>query len=192
MYNINWIVLRKKQIKELSNLVTLFSRDFWKISAFIKESKTKNGVDVWNIYNFAIKTDKNINKIESFKPKKILKYENLDYNNIESLLDLTNVMFKILPENMVFESIFDDYFDIFENFSRNNLSEKSSILLKLKILKKIWVSQEPIDVSIDCKKIYSIIDKYSTEKILQIKWLQDITFDEIKKYTKITFENYLF
>lgn len=193
MYNINWIILKKTQIKHPKSLLHIFTKEFGKITGWLTESKTKNPIDIGNIYNFWIKVSGNINKIDSYKWKKIFNLTGLSFKQINSILELISILAKVLPEWMIFESIFDDYYDNFEQFENTNLNEKITSLTTLRLLKKLWITKNPDENhSVNFKKIYSIINSYQFQKILEIKWITSENIEEIRKYNQETLQRYLY
>ena len=89
MYNIDAIVLRKRYIKDSKSIFSLLTKDYWKIRAWVQESKTKYPIDIWNIWNFSIKTKNSTNQIESYKIKTALKYDSLNYSELKNILQTT-------------------------------------------------------------------------------------------------------
>lgn len=173
-------------------MVSIFTKDFGKIKAWLTESKTKSPIDIGNIYNFSIKTNNNINKIDNYKSKKIFNLAWLDFYRINLILELIAAFDKVLPEWMVFDSIFDDYYNNFEHINNPQQNTKIINLLMLKLFKKIWIAKTPANqYSINFQKIYSVILSFQIGKILEIKWINDNEINEIKKYNTDTLQSYL-
>jgi recombinational DNA repair protein (RecF pathway) len=90
VFTLDAIVLKKNSIKENKNIFYLFSKDFGKISVWLKESKLKYPIDLGCIINCVIKTKDNVNSVDSYKLKKVVDYSNLNFESIENILDLLN------------------------------------------------------------------------------------------------------
>lgn len=193
MFSFDWIVLQKKQIKDNKSIISIFSKEYWKISAWITESKKKTSVDLWNVYNFSSKTENTINKIDWIKTKIIIKTENLGYSEINNILQILAFLEKIIPNWVVTESIYNDYVEITKSITDKLLNDKVCTFFVLRLIKKLWIAKTPtkwIDKD-NLVKMFSIIEKYNIETLMKISWITNEDIDEINKYNTNTLINYI-
>jgi recombinational DNA repair protein (RecF pathway) len=194
MFSFNGLVLKKIQVKDSKCIVSVFSREYWKISVWLKESRWKSIVDIWNIYNFSLKTESWINKAEWVKAKIIINTERLDYDWIANILKICATLEKILPNWVQFEKIFDDYFGISPLFEDIEFNNKVISFFTLRLLKKLWVAKNPEndqEFSINFKKIFSIIDTYWIDRIIKIEWITEDLIQEIQIFNEYTLIHYI-
>lgn len=193
MFSFDWVVLKKIKVKDNKHFISVFSKEFWKISAWHTESKSKISIDIWNIYNFSSKTDNWINKIDSFKTKNIINTEKLSYQEINNILQINFYLEKVLPNWMILENIFDDYMDSSKYFEINEQNRKSCIFFTLKLLKSLWIAKTPeiTNSSKNFIKIFSVIDIYKIPTLMKIEWLENSNFDEIEKFNINTLTYYI-
>ena len=193
MFSFDAIVIKKVQVKDSKNVISLISKEYWKITAWNKESKTKINLDTWNIYNFSIKTENKINKIENFKAKKIIQTSWLWYKEINNILIINSLLEKIIPLNLIIESIFDDYLKASEYLENKESNHKIYIFFTLRLLKKIWICKTPSksNFSSNFIKLFSIIEIYNIELLMKIEWISSINLEEIEKYNSDTISWYI-
>lgn len=193
MFSFDWVVLKKIKVKDNKHYISVFSKEYWKISAWHTESKSKISIDIWNIYNFSSKTDNWINKIDSFKTKNIINTASLGYREINNILQINFYLEKVLPNWMVLENIFDNYVDCSKYFELNEENKKSSVFFTLKLLKTLWIAKTPeiSDSSKNFIKIFGVIDIYKISVLMKIEWLDNSIFEEIEKFNTNTLTYYI-
>lgn len=193
MFVFDWIILKKTSIRKDMQLLSVFAKDYWKIWVWSKNTKTSMALDIWNVYNFCVKNDNWINKIDSVKTKKIISLENLNYKMVSWILNVCNLFEKNLPYWQDYNSLFDDYLKcvfLFEGFDSNRIAIS---FLSLKIIKKLWISRDPAYIwHINLSRIYNVIDIYWIDSILKINWLKDDDYNAIDSYVENTIINYLY
>jgi DUF438 domain-containing protein len=193
MFITDWILLKKLFIKDNKNLYHIFSKDYGRINSWCKEQKNWHHADIWCIVNCAIDTNQNINKIRSYKVKKVLDYTNLNYKSIENILHLINLILKITPEWVSNSNILKDYDSSLEYFEDNTKNEKCTELFKLKLVKYswFWSNLNNFDATKNLKRLYSVIDKYDIKTVYTIKWVEPDLIDELRRYNNESIRNYL-
>ncbi len=191
MFKIDAIVLKKNYIKENNIIITLFSKDFGKINVWFKESKLKSPIDIWNIINCLVKTKNNINICDSYKIKICIDYSNLNFKSIQNILDLLNYIYQLIPENLPLEDIFNDYKYCTSFLEKNDLNTKIIELLKLKLIKKTWISLDHNKKSDNLKRLNNVISKFNFDKILNIQGINLDLIQEIYNYNKESFRQFI-
>lgn len=194
MFSFDWIVLNKKLIKDNKSLISIFSREYWRISAWLTDSKKKTSVDLWNIYNFSSKTESAINKIESIKTKYIIKTETLWYEEINNILIILAYLDKVLPSWIVTESLFDEYHSLVKNYIEDiEKNKKACSFFLLKSIKKLWIAKPP-EKSINWDvfvKVFSLIEKNNLDFLMRINWIKNEDINEINNYNTNILNNYI-
>ena len=190
MFIVDWIILKKVYIKENKSIIHLYSKEFWKISAWIKESKLKYPVDLWNIINVWINIKWNINNIDSYKIKKTLNYNNLSFESIQNILELITYLYRLIPEWVPSESLFDEYIEIMELLEKNETNKRWSEFYKLKLIIKSWIWLY-WEKSENFKKIIEFSKNNKITKMMQIKWISENLLNEITKYNFDSYSLYL-
>lgn len=193
MFSFDWIVLKKKQIKNNKSILSIFSKEYWKISAWITEGKKKTSVDLWNVYNFSSKTENSINNINNIKSKVIIKTDLLWFNEINNILQILTYLDKVMPNWVVTESIYNDYVEIIKYLSEKELNNKIYSYFILRLIKNIGVAKTPKKwINKDnLVKIFGIINIYSFENLLNISWITKEDIDDINNYNNNTLINYI-
>jgi len=193
MFSFDWIVLKKIKVKDNKNIVSVFSKEFWKISIWHTESKNKISVDIWNIYNFTSKTENWINKVDSYKAKNILDTSELWFQEINNILKINYYLEKILPNWMVLESIFLDYNEIIKLLNSIENNEKASTFFIMKLLKTLWIAKEPDRRNswINLIKIFSVVDIYNFQTLMKIEWLCKNDYIEMMNFNDMTLTYYI-
>jgi recombinational DNA repair protein (RecF pathway) len=192
MFSFDAIVLKKTQVKDSKNIISIFSKDYWRISVWLKESKNRSPVDIGNIYNFASKSENWINSIDSYKAKKVINSSGLSFREIKNILDICAYFEKILPVGMLHESIFNDYTESIWYLEDKNENNKAYLYFMLKFVKKLWIAKNPEWISWNnFKKIFSVIDIYPIETLMKIGGIADEDFKEIEKFNYETLNHYI-
>lgn len=193
MFIFDAIVLRKVHIKESKNIIYLFSRDFWKISAWIKESKLKYPIDIWNIVNFGVTLKWNINNVDSYKIKKTIDYNGLNYESISNILNLLYYIYSLAPEWIPSEIMYDDYINNMKYFEENETNKKITEFFKMKLIINswIWININDMKKSVNFEKIYNFIKTNKLEKILKISGIEESLINEIKTYNNNSYNLFI-
>ncbi|MDD2565266.1 MAG: recombination protein O N-terminal domain-containing protein [Candidatus Gracilibacteria bacterium] len=193
MFSFDGVVLKKIKVKDNKHYISVFSKEYGKISAWHTESKSKISIDIGNIYNFSSKTDNGINKIDSFKTKNIINTASLGYREINNILQINFYLEKVLPNGMVLENIFDNYVDCSKYFELNEENKKSSVFFTLKLLKTLGIAKTPeiSDSSKNFIKIFGVIDIYKISVLMKIEGLDNSIFEEIEKFNTNTLTYYI-
>lgn len=193
MFSFDWIVLKKNHIKDNKSLILIFSKEYWKISAWVTESKKKTSVDIWNVYNFSSKTDNSINKIDWIKTKVILKTDSLGFSEINNILQIITYLEKILPSWVVTESVYNDYIEIIKYLVDKESNYKIYVFFILRLIKRIGIANPPKTwlQKDNLVKIFSVINIYEIEKLMRIWWIEKDDLDDINSYNTNTLINYI-
>ncbi len=192
MYSFDGIVLKRSIIKETSIYLTLFTKEYWKITAWDKDNKKRVQVDIWWVYNFSSTNDKQVNKIENSKPKILPDISKLNYTCIENLLLICSYLDKLLANWMQYESIYEDYISTLKFMQNNETSALAKELFILRMSKKLWIAKD-IDKwwSKNLFRMYSVIDIYSIDNLNWIKWLDVDDVNVMKSYNESNIFNFL-
>lgn len=193
MFIFDAIVLRKVHIKESKNIIYLFSRDFWKITAWIKESKLKYPIDIWNIVNFGVTLKWNINNVDNYKIKCAINYNNLNFESINNILNLLLYIYSLSPVWVPNEIMYDDYINSMKFFEENETNKKIIEFFKLKLIINtgIWINIQNIKKSTNFEKIYSFIKTNKLETILKINWIDEALIKEIQTYNNNSYNLFI-
>lgn len=193
MFIFDAIVLKKVHIKESKNIIYLFSRDFWKITAWIKESKLKYPIDIWNIVNFGMSLKWKINNVDNYKIKKTINYNSLDFDSINNILNLILYIYSLSPVWLPSEIMYDDYVNNMKFFEENETNKKITEFFKLKLIinSGIGLNIENIKKSTNFERIYNFIKTNKLEKILKISWIDWDLIKEIQAYNNNSYRLFL-
>ncbi|EKE30161.1 MAG: hypothetical protein ACD_2C00033G0002 [uncultured bacterium (gcode 4)] len=192
MFSFNAVVLKKIQVKDSKNIISLFSQDYWKISVWMKESKNRSPVDIGNIYNFSSKSENGINNIDSYKAKIVINSSLLWFKEINNILRICAYFEKILPASMLFESIFNDYSEAIPYLEQPSSNDQMYHLFLLRFVKKLWIAQTPGEEAwTNIKKLFSVIDSYPLGSIIKIQWISPSDYREIEDFIYATLHNYM-
>ncbi|EKD66817.1 MAG: hypothetical protein ACD_49C00009G0042 [uncultured bacterium (gcode 4)] len=193
MFIFDAIVLRKVQIKESKNIIYLFSRDFWKITAWIKESKLKYPIDIWNIVNFGVTLKWNINNVDNYKIKHAINYDWLSFENISNILNLLVYIYTLSPAWVPNEILYDDYINNMIFFEKDETNKMITEFFKLKLIVTswIWINISDIKKSVNFEKILNFIKTNKLEKILKVSGIDEALIKEIQTYNNNSYNLFL-
>ncbi|MCK9272531.1 recombination protein O N-terminal domain-containing protein [Candidatus Gracilibacteria bacterium] len=193
MFIFDAIVLRKVHIKESKNIIYLFSRDFGKISAWIKESKLKYPIDIGNIVNFGVTLKGNINNVDSYKIKKTIDYNGLNYESISNILNLLYYIYSLAPEGIPSEIMYDDYINNMKYFEENETNKKITEFFKMKLIinSGIGININDMKKSVNFEKIYNFIKTNKLEKVLKVSGIEESLINEIKTYNNNSYNLFI-
>ena len=188
IFKTKWIVLKKEKLKENEFIYTIFTYDYWKIKTIKKESKKEKTLDLWYILNFEIYLSEKseILKIRNIKIIWEFKTESKTFSEINSFLELLNIVQKNVPEKvsiyeiyLIFESI-KGLEKISGNVNKSTLSEEKLILARLKVLNILWI------LGIDNKnelisRILRFINNNNIKSIFKLTWITTEIKNELNK-----------
>ena len=181
IFKCSWIVLKKSDLIENQNLLTVFTREYWKININYKNSKTQKSLDIGFIIDFEtnVKSEKKIVSLSNVHIKSQFNYENKDYNIILEYLNTIFIIQKLCPLNLELTWIYE----IVESLHKIELNEEKLIFAQLKIVSNLWLLNiENNDLTI--KKILSFVQKNSILDILKLKWLNEDLKTTLKQIIK--------
>ncbi|MDD2487040.1 MAG: recombination protein O N-terminal domain-containing protein [Candidatus Gracilibacteria bacterium] len=190
MFVVDGIILKKLHIKESKSIVYIYTRDFGKISAWIRESKLKYPIDIGNVINVSITTKGNVNQIDSYKIKKIINYSSLTFGSISNILELITYLYKIIPEGVPSENTFDEYLELIELMENNEMNKNSTEFFKLKLITKAGIGINS-EKSMNFKKLFEFAKSNKVTKMIQIKGISESLMDEISEFNKESYNLYL-
>lgn len=139
MFKSEAIILSSEYIRDAQSRVSLFSREYGKISAWLyKKSKS---FDIWDIVEISLERKwwRNIMKSEEKKHSLLgIKWE---YEGIIWMLSLLSLFKQMLPEDVPYNHLFEDYKEILTRMQENWvwLSKYQELLVKIRLLKFLWV-----------------------------------------------------
>ena len=190
MFISDWIILKKLHIKESKSIVYIYTKDFWKISAWIKESKLKYPIDIWNIINVSISTKWSVNQIESYKLKKTINYSELAFKSIQDILELIVYFYNLIPEWVPSVSFYEDYLENIELLENDETNRKCTEFFKMKLIMKSWIGLD-MEKSENFKKIFEFAKNNKLSRMMKINWITERLLEEISWFNKESYNLYL-
>lgn len=177
-FKTNGIILKIKKQEKKSNMIVLFSKDFWKINCFIKKWKKEKLIDLWNNISCEIKVSKsNINEIQNISIINSLNYWEIDYSTIYEYLFLISEINKYCPYWMQFNNIYEIINDI---NTYNSITKEKVLFLRIKLYILLWYLWELNWYD----KLYLYIKNSHIKDILKLKWLNETDINNIEKLLK--------
>lgn len=166
------IVLKitKKENKDF--VCHLMSEKFWKIIAIKKISPKEKALDIWYHINYEIdsKKESKSSKLRMIKIINEFNYEGKKFREINSFLDLINIIIKRVEpwvENISINEIVKEIL----KYDKDDLEIKL-ILAQLKIINLLWeLNTENKDKTIS--KILNFINKNNFKNIIKLSWIND-------------------
>lgn len=180
MYVLHAILLSKQTIRDNQIRVVLFTREFWKITAWAKKAYVSS--DIWVIVEALIERKKQENIIHKLHPLSIPKNDGWDYRATIEFLTLFHLIKEILPEWLEQKSIFEDTAEVLQHLSNiqmnwwmnNKTLVQLFILMKARLMKKQWfLKQELFSWSPTLPAIYQRLDIASMKSMISSKYIQD-------------------
>ncbi len=92
---------------------------------------------------------------------------------------------------MPLEDIFNDYIYCISFLEKNDLNSKTIELLKLKLIKKTWISLNHDKKSDNLKRLNNIISKLNFDKVLNINGINIDLIQEIYNYNNESFKQFI-
>ncbi|HRI36210.1 MAG TPA: recombination protein O N-terminal domain-containing protein [bacterium] len=114
MYTIRGIVLERKFFREKDILYRIFSREYGKISVWVKMSSTRPLLDLGTIARFTVQVKPNKNLCREYSIERSVDPGLLDYARLRNFLDVVARLSANLPERLEYPSLFDDYVASFD------------------------------------------------------------------------------
>lgn len=174
------IVLKIDKVKDKELLYTLFTKQYWKIKANKKYSKTEKTLDIWYVINFEIVTKENvkIHKIQSIKIKNQFN-KDLWFTILNSYLELLSLINKNILEWIAFIEIFEiiDFINKYEKIDFIKI-----LLAKLKVFSLLW----DLKISNEKNMINKILLFISKNDIKTIFKLTGISYEIEKELSRFT------
>ncbi len=179
MYSIQAIILNKRYIREKQFHITLFSREYGKISVWCY--KKHFSWDIWDIISCSVERKNNINKLKNFSIRHHLIKKHWEYTTLIQFLYTIKSISEVFAEYDNASYIYDDYTITLKN-TGESISYDQSLLLQMRILKysgllnPSFFENDPV-----LDYIYKNITKTPLSKILSAKSLKETQKEIIQK-----------
>lgn len=190
VFSTDAIILKKTQIRDNKGLCIIYTKDFWKITCFVTESKTKSPVDIGGIINVQIKVTGQTNVIQSYKIKRALDYGTLAYQELRNILEIVALIQKTLPEWVPNSTLFDDYLKLLPYLETNERNAVATEFFKFKLAKYLWISL-PHEHDPELQKIHSNIDRVNLARLCDEVTIHEAHIGRMRQYTEQSFWLYL-
>ena len=183
-YVLEWIVIRKKEIKSGEWILTIFTKEYGKIRWFTKIQTKNGGFDIGHLVEFHIKRKNDTNTISSLRTKTAINTLGCTYEILMSFMHIISCIDSQIPENGSDISIYDDLRFCIETQRNETLWVQVIRLMELRLL-LIFQQEIHSSISIDWKeKALSILKKleaiwrnHTLEELMRIQWIPKETFD---------------
>ncbi len=182
IFKARWIIVKVKKLFDKESLLTIFTKDYWKILCTKKISSKEKNLDIWFIINFEIRVNE-INKIHKINNIKIsweFESENKSFKCINSFLELIQILNSKLPNWLQIESLFNNI--EFAILSKK-LDYNKILLLKLKTLNNLWILKTE-NSNQTISRILNFIDKNNFKEIIKLTWINEEIEKELEKLLK--------
>lgn len=184
-FKTKWFILKKSIINK-NELITIFTYDYWKIVFSKKLSLKEKNLDIWSIINLEIKTKEwvDIHTWTNIRVVNELNYQLLNFETLNSYLELITSINKNIPINLKIPEIFN-IIELINNIEK--LTYIKIILANLKIFNILWI----LNLNNSDPTVWKILNFINNNKINQILLLTWINQDIEQKLSKIiTWKNH--
>ena len=146
MFSSSGVVLKIREIKDRVFLVSLLTKDYWKIHAWIKWRKTFHALDIGSYITCKIQRKWESNILQEYAVKVRPQLEWLSYECMHDILEYLSHIHTLVPENVPYPFLVSDYVQ----FLGSSTSEISTLihLLSLKLVDMYGISQTTPDQDI--------------------------------------------
>lgn len=179
IFKTSWIILKKITINS-DQILTVFSKDYWKIKLVYKNKKDQK-FDIWANINFEIivKNENKIHNIKNIFIKNQVNVEKLNFSIIYEYLNILNIINIFCIENNVCYEIYEimDFIN-----TKEKLSENQIILAQLRIFNILWIL-DLNHINIEIKKVLYFVNKTKINDFSRLKLEENHLF-ELKNIIK--------
>lgn len=161
--------------------ISLFSKDYGKIHTW-HFKKSKN-FDIWDILEVTIERKWWQNILRDQEKKTSLLWIRWGYEGIINMLGMLQILETMLPEDVPYAHIFDDYKETVESMhqSGEQLSKFHQLLIKIRLLKFLGI----LNTTNISNPIISYISREITTtgigKILKARWNEKIALHDLER-----------
>ncbi|PID83969.1 hypothetical protein CSB09_03575 [Candidatus Gracilibacteria bacterium] len=188
MYRIQAIILDKKKIREKQMHITLFSREYGKISVWYYKKHFSG--DIGDIISCIVERKTTINTVKSYQIKNHLIRKKWTYAPLLQFLCIVKSIDQAFADYDTAEYIYDDYTTALKA-TPEQISYDQSLLLQMRILKYTglldpnFFSNDPV-----LEYMYKQITKTPLERILKTKPLKKTWQSTIEKSNLYTLSEF--
>ncbi len=162
------VFFKRTHIGDREFVYELWSRDFGKIRAFAKEKRTETFPDVGSLIQANIETKGEKNRLVSFKIRKNVSSEAMDYGSAISFLKTVSALSKSLPEGVPNHSLFESYVDALTFFEGAENARTTAAFLT-KLAKTMGTYSLPETASPLLRKFEKAIERYGVAAVCKMK-----------------------
>jgi DNA repair protein RecO len=188
MYSIRGIVLERKFFREKDVLYRIFSREYGKISVWVKMSSTRPLLDLGAVAKFTVQVKPSKNTCREYSVLRMVDPSGLDYERLKNFLDVVARLSASLPERLEYPSLFDDYLSSFDALLDAGRFRFATGVFLLRLGKLLGIlpatdSGEPV-----VAKIATALDLYPIERVHAIRGVDDHTADALSAFVTPHFQ----
>ena len=110
------VFFKRTPIGDQEFVYELWSRDFGKIRAFAKEKKNESRADTGSFIQANLETKGEKNRLVSFKLRKNVSSEKMDYASAVAYLKVVSTLSGTLPEGIPNKKLFEAYLESLPHF----------------------------------------------------------------------------
>jgi recombinational DNA repair protein (RecF pathway) len=162
------VFFKRTGVGEQEFVYELWSREFGKIRAFAKEKKVEARADVGSVIQANIETKGEKNRLVSFKLRKNVSSDAMDYEAAVSFLKTVSALSKSLPEGIPNRSLFESYVEALPFFESTDNSKTVAAFLT-KLAKALGTYCVPENASPLLRKFERAVERYDLATVSKMK-----------------------
>lgn len=187
------VFLGKRIIRDDESVYDFLSRDFGKISAWMKTSKKHLELDLWARVQASFETKLSNNRLSSIKLRSTLQVEGWSYESVLWFLRIITTLAKVLPDGVPNIRVFDTYESLLSILSSPGSEEdrrKTLTLFLLFLAETLWILPIPKDANPTWKKLVAATKLYSLSRLLTIEGIDQSLLDTSDEAINLAFHRY--
>lgn len=181
----------RKPVGEHEFVYVLWSREFGKIRAFAKEKKNESRADTGSLIQANLETKGDKNRLVSFKLRKNLSPEKMDYAAAIAFLKTVSAFSAALPEGVPNQKLFEAYADSLPYFESGECRKAAAILLS-KLAKTLGTYALPENATDTLKKFDAAVGTYDVKTLHAVKGISDPLVNEALLAAELALARYHF
>ncbi|MDQ1344108.1 MAG: rep/recomb RecO protein [Patescibacteria group bacterium] len=185
------VFFKRTPIGDHEFVYELWSREFGKIRAFAKEKKNECRADTGSVIQANVETKGERNRLVSFKVRKNLSSEKMDYAAAVAFLKTVSALSSALPEGIPNRKLFEAYEASLPYYEKGECRKASAILLS-KLAKTLGTYALPENASPMLKRFDTAISSYDVGTLHSIKGIDDGLVNEAFLAAELALARYHF
>lgn len=185
------VFFKRTPIGDQEFVYELWSRDFGKIRAFAKEKKNESRADTGSLIQANVDTKGEKNRLVSFKLRKNVSSENMDYRSAVTFLKVVSTLSTSLPEGVPNRKLFEAYECSLGHFESEGCRKASAIFLS-KLAKTLGTYALPDNASPMLKRFDAAIASYDVPTLHQIQGIEPPLIEEALLAAELALARYHF